>query len=34
MDEDKIIESLIVDDFMPITHALEKLKEQEEKERG
>ena len=34
MDEDKLNESLIVDDFTPLTHALEKLKEQEEKTKG
>lgn len=32
MDEDKLNESLIVDDFTPLTHALEKLNEQENKE--
>lgn len=31
MDEDKLNESLIVDDFTPITHAIEKM---EEEERG
>ena len=34
MDEDKLNESLIVDDFTPLTHALEKLKEQEEEMKG
>ena len=33
MDEDKLNESLIVDDFTPITHALERI-EQEKTERG
>ena len=32
MDEDKLNESLIVDDFTPLTHALEKLNEQENEE--
>ena len=32
MDEDKLNESLIVDDFTPLTHALEKLNEQGEKD--
>lgn len=34
MDEDKLNESLIVDDFTPLTHALERLQEQEKTERG
>ena len=35
MDEDKLIESMLVDDFTPLTHALEKIKEQDkETERG
>lgn len=36
MDEDKLLENVIVDDFTPLTHALEKLKEQENgnNERG
>ena len=33
MDEDKLNESLIVDDFTPITNALERI-EQEKTERG
>ena len=35
MNEDKLNETLIVDDFTPILHALERIKEQgEETERG
>jgi hypothetical protein len=29
MDEDKLLESVIVDDFTPLTHAIERIKEQE-----
>ena len=35
MDEDKLLEYTIVDDFTPLTHALERLKEQgNETEKG
>ena len=32
MDEDKLIEAMIVDDFTPITRELERIQEQEENE--
>lgn len=32
MDEDELIESMIVDDFTPLTNALKRQKESEEKQ--
>ena len=33
MDEDELNKSLIIDDFTPLTHALERLKEKEDADK-